>query len=413
MIFHTIYDLSDNNIYNLQTELKNINVSEEVIDYMADKFRFKRYYIKNLDFRAANILKQESLSCGSDAAISYKTYTMNPEKTDVLLCASIVQLKKISDKLLKQPFKLRELGKDLKYLIETKDFNPIKIGKLEIRPENRCYIMGIINVTPDSFYSGSRYCDSGVNLKELEKAVLKMIENKVDIIDIGGESTRPSSDPVPLEEEIKRVIPAIELIRKLTDIPISIDTYKAKVAELAIEKGADLINDISALLMDENMVDVVKESGKPVVLMHMKGTPKNMQQNPNYENLIDEVYQFFKSRIEFCIEKGINEDNIIIDPGIGFGKRYKDNLVLTKYLGAFKTLKKPILYAASRKSFIGKALSETDEPVLPEERLFGSLAAHLIASNTAAIIRVHDFKETIDMEILRRKINEVDRFEHN
>lgn len=413
MIFHTIYDLSDNNIYNLQAELKNINVSEEVIAYMADKFRYKRYYIKNLDFRAANILKQEALSCGSDAAISYKTYTMNPEKTDVLLCASLVQLKKISDKLLKQPFKLKELGKDLKYLIETEDFNPIKIGKLEIRPENRCYIMGIINVTPDSFYSGSRYGDSGVNLKELEKAVLKMIENKVDIIDIGGESTRPSSDPVPLEEEIKRVIPAIELIRKLTDIPISIDTYKAKVAELAIEKGADLINDISALLMDEKMVDVVKESGKPVVLMHMKGKPKNMQQNPTYENLIDEIYQFFRSRIEFCIEKGINENNIIIDPGIGFGKRYKDNLVLTKYLGAFKTLKKPILYAASRKSFIGKALSETDEPVLPEERLFGSLAAHLIASNTATIIRVHDVKETLDMEILRRKINEVDRFEHN
>jgi len=411
MIYHTIYDLSDKNLYSLQAELSNIEVSKEVIDYMASKFTFKRFYIKNLDYRAANILKQEALSCDIDAAISYKTYTMNPDKTDILLCGSIAQLIKISEKLRNQPFKLKELGIDLKYLIETKDFNPIKIGKCEIKPDDRCYIMGIINVTPDSFYSGSRYVSSNIDLASIEKTVEQMIENNVDIIDIGGESTRPASEPVSEEEEIKRIVPAIELVRKLTDIPISIDTYKAKVAQIAIEKGADLINDISALSMDQNMVKVVKESRKPVVLMHMKGTPKNMQQNPSYENLIDEIYQFFRSKINFCIENGINEDNIIIDPGIGFGKRYKDNLALTKYIGAFKTLKRPILYAASRKSFIGRALSETEEPVKPEDRLYGSLAANLIASNFANILRVHDFKETRQMEILKEKIYEVNRFE--
>lgn len=411
MIYHTIYDLSDKNLYSLQAELSNIEVSKEVIDYMASKFTFKRFYIKNLDYRAANILKQEALSCDMDAAISYKTYTMNPNKTDVLICGSIVQFKKVADKLMNQPFKLKELGKDIKYLVETKDFNSLEIGKCKIKPDDRCYIMAIINVTPDSFYTNSRYISSKIDLKSIEKTVELMIENKVDIIDVGGESTRPGSEPVTTEEEIKRILPVIELIRKLTDIPISIDTYKAKVAEIAIEKGADLINDISALSMDENMVKVVKESGKPVVLMHMKGTPKNMQLNPTYENLIDEIYQFFKSRISFCIENGIDEDNIIIDPGIGFGKRYKDNLILTKYLGAFKTLKKPILYAASRKSFIGKALSKTEEPVNPEDRLYGSLAVHLLASNFATILRVHDFKETIQMETLRKKIYEVDRFE--
>ncbi|MFN3411716.1 MAG: dihydropteroate synthase, partial [Exilispira sp.] len=269
MIYHTIYDLSDQNFYPLSCELSNIGVSKEVIDYMSGKFTYKRFYIKNLDFRAANILKQEALSCGTDAAISYKTYTMNPDKTDVLLCGSLAQLEKISMKLLKQPFKLKELGLDIKYLINSADFNPIKIGKLEIKPEMKAVIMAIINVTPDSFYSGSR-----VELKSLERIVIDMIENNVDIIDIGGESTRPSSDPVDEDEEIKRVIPAIEFIRKMSNIPISVDTYKSKVAELAIEKGADLINDISALTMDQNMVKVVKESGKPVVLMHMKGRPK-------------------------------------------------------------------------------------------------------------------------------------------
>ncbi|MFN3411531.1 MAG: dihydropteroate synthase, partial [Exilispira sp.] len=160
----------------------------------------------------------------------------------------------------------------------------------------------------------------------------------------------------------------------------------------------------------------VKESGKPVVFMHKKGIPKDMQQNPYYENLIDEVFQFFKNRINFCIENEIDEDKIIIDPGIGFGKRYCDNLILTKYLGVFKTLKKPILYAGSRKSFIGKAISEiskNNEIVPPEGRLYGSLAAHFLASNVAKILRVHDYEQTRQMEILRQKIYEVNRFECN
>ncbi len=407
MIFHDIYDLSDENIFNLKEELLNVQVSEEVVDYLATKFTFKRFYIKNLDFRAANILKQEALSLSLDAAISYKTYTMSPEKTDVLLAGNLTQFFKISEKLKKQPFKLKELGNDIEYLISTKDFNELNVGKIIIKPDKSCKIMAILNITPDSFYCGSR-----VDMKTLEDRVIDLINAKVDIIDIGGESTRPNSDPVSEEEEIKRVIPAIELIRKMTDIPVSIDTYKSRVAELAIEKGADLINDISALTMDKNMVKVVKQSNKPVILMHMKGTPKNMQQNPSYDNLIDEVYRYFKERIQYCVENEVDEGKIIIDPGIGFGKRYKDNLVLTKYLGLFKTLKKPILYGASRKSFIGIALGKDNNPLPPEQRLYGSLAVHFYASNVASIIRVHDYNETLQMERLRKKVNEVDRFEH-
>ncbi len=422
MIYHDIYDLSDYNFYNIRDELYNIEVSKEVIDYMASKFTYKRFYIKSIDHRAANILKQEALSIGMDAAISYKTYTLIPLKTDILLAGSIVQILRLAEKLMKQPFKLKQLGQDLKYIIETDDFSQIKIGKTLLTPKDKVKIMAVINITPDSFYIGSR-----VDIKSLENVVKDMIEAKVDIIDIGGESTRPGSDPVSLEEEINRVIPAIEIIRKITDIPISIDTYKSKVAALAVEMGADIINDISALTMDKDMVKVVKESGKPVVLMHMKGTPKEMQKNPSYENLIDEIYQFFKNRIQFCIENQIDENKIILDPGIGFGKRYKDNLILTKYLGAFKTLKKPLLYAASRKSFIGIALGENlgnntsintgniaSGNILPaEERLYGSLAAHLIASNCASIIRVHDYTEMKQMEILRKEIYGVNRFEHN
>jgi dihydropteroate synthase len=407
MLYHKIYDLSDDVNFDIKAEISHIGTGEEVVDYLKHKATFKRFYVRELDHRAANILKQEALSVGCDTAISYKTYTLQPEKSDVLIFGTEVQLKKLSEKLLKQPFKLKNLGMDLSFILNSGVFEPMKIGELSLIPEKMPYIMSVLNVTPDSFYSGSR-----VNEAELEEKVKAMIEAKVDIIDIGGESTRPYASVVSEEEELKRVLPAIEAIRKISSIPISIDTNKANVAKKAIEAGADCINDISALRMDPHMVEVAIEYKKPVILMHMKGEPKNMQQNPSYENVVDEVYDFFKERMEFCVENGINEKNIILDVGIGFGKRYKDNLALSRNFKYFTSFKKPVVYAASRKTFVGVALKNAKDPLPPEKRLYGSLAAHFMLANNAAILRVHDFEQIMDMIKVKKEIDGVDRFEH-
>lgn len=248
-------------------------------------------------------------------------------------------------------------------------------------------VMGILNATPDSFFSGSRVQD--VNLA-LNKA-LKMIEDGADILDIGGESTRPGSEPVGVDEEIKRVVPIIEAIRKENkDILISIDTYRAETAKMAIEAGADIINDISAMTFDAHMVKVIKKYNVPVVLMHIKGTPKNMQQNPHYDNVLKEVKDYFIERIEYAKENGVGSDKIILDPGIGFGKTYEHNMELIKNIDYFDDLNLPVLLAVSRKSSIGIALGN----VPPEERLEGTIAVTCYASmKNVDIVRVHDVLE--------------------
>jgi len=213
----------------------------------------------------------------------------------------------------------------------------------------------------------------------------------VDIIDIGGESTRPGSDRISEEEELNRVVPAVEIVRKNFDVVISVDTYKAKVAEEALKNGAEMVNDVSALRFDPAMMDVLKTYKPAVVLMHMKGEPKTMQENPYYEDVVKEILYFFKERIEKLQQIGL-EDKVIIDPGIGFGKRLVDNLEIIRRISEFNSLKKPLLVGASRKSFIGQVLGNLP----PEERLYGTLAvtAYCVL-NGVDIVRVHDVKENL------------------
>ena len=250
----------------------------------------------------------------------------------------------------------------------------------------RTAVMGIVNVTPDSFSDGGRYFDS-------EKAIahgIVLADQGVDIIDIGGESTRPGARPVSAREEIERVLPVIRGLRRVVSTPVSIDTYKAEVARAALDEGADMVNDISALRFDPAMVSLVAVAKLPVVLMHMQGTPQTMQQRPHYHNVVEEVKEFLRSRIRFALEAGVNADQIIIDPGIGFGKELDDNLALLRGLPTFASLGQPILVGPSRKTFVGKLLD-----VGPEERLEGSLAAAVAAVLAgASIIRTHDVKET-------------------
>jgi len=248
----------------------------------------------------------------------------------------------------------------------------------------RTALVGIVNVTPDSFSDGGRYFD-------LEKAIahgVDLVREGADVIDVGGESTRPGARPVSAREEMERVLPVIRGLRRAVSVPISVDTYKADVARAALDEGADMVNDISALRLDPGMASLVAAEKVPVVLMHMQGTPQTMQQRPQYRDVVEEVKEFLQSRIRFALEGGVEPGRIIIDPGIGFGKELEHNLALLRGLPILASLSQPILVAPSRKTFIGKILG-----VSPEERLEGSLAAAVAAVLAGAnMIRTHDVK---------------------
>ena len=249
--------------------------------------------------------------------------------------------------------------------------------------------MGIINATPDSFYPGSRK----QAVVEAALAAQAMVGDGVDIIDIGGESTRPGSDPVECEQEMERVIPVIEAVRDFTDIPISIDTRRALVAESALDAGADIINDISALRDDETMGVLAAERQCPVVLMHIRGTPRTMQGDPSYHDPVSEVVEELRSRVEVAVKHGINPDMLILDPGIGFGKRLDDNLLLLRHIRRIGDVGCPVLVGVSRKSFIDKLLG-----VPVAERLAASLAAEAYTiMQGVEIIRIHDVRESVHL----------------
>lgn len=262
--------------------------------------------------------------------------------------------------------------------------------------KKRSLIMGILNVTPDSFSDGGDYYEKNLAVEH----ALKMVNQGADIIDIGGESTRPFSEPVSFDEEISRVIPVIEGIRKNSDVCISIDTTKSQVALAALESGASFINDISAMETDPAMVNVALKFDCPIVLMHMKGKPKNMQDNPLYKSLINDIKNYLLERVNFAISKGVDSKKIIIDPGIGFGKTVENNFEIINNLEQFVEMKLPVLLGASRKSFIGVTLN------LPEkERMEGSIATNIIGLQKGAkIFRVHDVVETNRAMVIANKI---------
>ena len=275
--------------------------------------------------------------------------------------------------------------------MDISDFNNWLTSK-----EKKSLVMGILNVTPDSFSDGGLYFDT-------QKAInhaLSMIEDGADIIDIGGESTRPFSDPVSLEDELSRVIPVIEELRKKTDTVISIDTTKSVVAKEACLVGADIINDISGMLFDEKMMDVAKHIGCPIVLMHIKGNPKTMQENPTYDNVISEIKCHLLDRVDYIIENGIDRKNIILDPGIGFGKTVENNFEILNRLDELTSIGYPFLIGASNKSFIGKTLN-IDE----NDRLQGTIVANTIALQKGCkIFRVHNVKEAKRCLLIANKI---------
>ena len=246
-------------------------------------------------------------------------------------------------------------------------------------------IMGVVNVTPDSFYDGGSYLEKDRALRQAEK----LAEQGADIIDIGGESSRPGAEAVDIDAELKRVIPVVEALTGRIKVPLSIDTRKSQVARQALASGASIINDVSALRADREMAGVIKAYEVPVVLMHMRGAPRDMQANPHYNDVVTEIKEFFRQRIEWAGARGIKKDNIIIDPGIGFGKLLEHNLEILKRLAEFQELGCPILIGPSRKSFVGEILGNS-----PRERIWGTAASVAVGALMGArIIRVHDVKQ--------------------
>jgi len=300
----------------------------------------------------------------------------------------------------------------------------IKHNKGCLEVGERTLVMGILNVTPDSFYDGGRYDD----LESALNHARKMIEDGADIIDVGGESTRPGSSHVTADEELRRVIPVIKELSRETDKPISIDTYKAEVADKAIEAGAQIVNDISGLQADNEMVRVVAANNTPIIIMHIKGQPHDFPKDPIYDDLISEIILFFKKKIDFAVKSGIAENNIIIDPGIGFGKTPLHNLEILKRLSELKCLNRPVMIGTSRKSFISSMLRLSEPARLrphsllaqassggrsggeeglskDNSQLVGTLVTLVIAIMKGVnIVRVHDVKEAVQVTKMCRAI---------
>lgn len=367
--------------------MEKIGVDPAGVRIMAPKQAHFNLKLEGLTPAQANILKQDMLSIGGEAAVARGAASCSVDSTGAIVSGTLRQFEDLIGKLLCQPMGLKELAEGMKKAIGNmgRKVYEVKGSPRPLTIGPKTLIMGILNVTPDSFSDGGRFLDPR---RALERA-LEMASEGADWIDVGGESTRPGAEPVEAAEEIKRVVPVISGLAK-EGLIVSVDTMKAAVAEAAIDAGAAIVNDVSALSFDPAMAETVSRRAVPVILMHMRGTPKTMQLDTAYTDLMSEVYGFLHERIEFAASKGIDPESVIIDPGLGFGKSVEGNLEILARLREFKSLGRPILVGPSRKSFIGKTLGTADTG----ERLAGTLAASALAvSNGAAVLRVHDVKE--------------------
>lgn len=365
----------------LENELDLIGFDKTYLHKAVEKFKYKNIKIFALSIPQANILKQTALSVGADCAVHRETITCKVDKTDVILGGSFSQLRKIAQKLRKQPFKLSKLADLIEQNIDFK-LKPIQI-KAKVFDFTKPYIVGVLNLTTDSFSDGGEFLD----FADAQKHLLQLIEDGADIIDIGAESTKPFSTSVSAEIQLERILPILEFIKANNiETPISIDTRSAEVAQKCIEAGADIINDVSGFEFDIQMVETVAELGVPVVIQHSKGLPEDMQVNPTYENLMDEIFFELKKKTDFAIEKGIKPENIIIDAGIGFGKTKEHNLEIIRRVGELAALNYPIMLGVSRKSFLSMPNATN------EEKDIFTLALNAALFEKVNFIRVHNIK---------------------
>lgn len=371
-----------------RVELERVGSDPMGIKLMASKELFRNLKVTNLSVPAANIIKQDMIAVAGEAAVSKGVVSAKVEYTDCILSGTLKQFRGLVKRLAIQPYGLSDTAKAIEAALGNFDRETYKLKGVSRSWDisARALVMGVLNVTPDSFSDGGRYKDA----TEAVNFGLKMVADGADIIDVGGESTRPGSEGVSIDEELRRIELVVEGLVK-GGVAVSIDTTKAEVARRAIELGAEIVNDVSAMTLDSKMADVISESGAGIILMHMRGTPDTMQADTDYKDLMGEIYGYLNERIEYAAGKAIARDKIIVDPGIGFGKSAEANCEIIRRLREFRTLGVPVMLGASRKSFMSVAGEYKDAG----SRVMPSVGAAVVGfMNGATILRVHDVKET-------------------
>ena len=373
--------------------MASIGAHPASLPIFAHKSEIVPYKLLGVRTPAANILKQEMLAAGGDAVVPTGCIVNADKYVNVVLLGTLKQYKLVLKKLeLMQYFGLKQVAVELQEAVAAA-LEPAALRTTladgRVLTYDKMCVMGILNITPDSFYEGSRVSA----LADVVARAGQMLEQGAQVLDIGGESTRPGSDSVDGDEERRRVLPVIEALRReYPEAVLSVDTYRADTAEAALSVGADIINDISAMEADARMADVVVRSKAPIILMHMRGTPKNMQQNCQYQDVVQEVAVYLAQRAQLLREQGVGADKIILDPGIGFAKDVEQNLRLMRDLHVLTSFGYPVLLAASRKSTIGAVLGG----IPAAERLEGTIATSLQAVYAGAqMVRVHDVQANV------------------
>lgn len=408
---HNIRVLCLSNDVDIIREMQSINAEDAGIRHMLPKARHYLVKLEAVRRPIVHILKETFLSNGGDATVSRDMITAASDKSDVLLSGTRKQFQRSLLALREQGFGCNKLAAEIEAAIRHFDSTPnlpnshsitdLRISSMFGQIGARTLVMGILNVTPDSFSDGGKFADYNAAVAHARE----MVEDGADIIDIGGESTRPGSDAVSANEEIDRIVPVIQELAGSVNVPISVDTTKAEVARAALDSGALIINDVSAATLDPDMRFVIAEKRCPAILQHIKGTPKDMQDNAHYDDLMGEICDFLRKRIDAVVDAGADERMLIIDPGFGFAKTVAHNLELLQRLRELKSIGRPIMVGVSRKATIGRVLGG-----LPtEERMEGTAAAVAISiANGADIVRVHDVREMVRVArmsdaIIRRK----------
>lgn len=388
----------------LRYEMEHLGVYKPSVAILLGKGKITPLKILHVRTPAANIIKQEMLAAGGDCATPGTAITCAVSHVDILLLGNQKHYKTLLYKLKQMPyFEIPEIAAELERFLTPEPKRTLLADGRMLRYDSM-KVMGIINVTPDSFYAGSRKNNIDAVVEQAEQ----MLAEGASILDIGGESTRPGSDPVTAEEEKERVLPVLVAVKKkFPQSIISVDTYRATLAKEALQCGGDIINDISAMTADVAMLDVVTETKAPIILMHRKGTSKDMQQQCEYKNVVQEVTEYLLGRAALLAERKVGADKIILDPGIGFAKNDEQNLRLIQNLNALTENGYPVLMAASRKTTIGKVLG-AEQVLPPEERLEGTLAVTAAAVYAGAnLVRVHDVKENVRLIRMLEAIRKV------
>ncbi|WP_347712254.1 dihydropteroate synthase [uncultured Fretibacterium sp.] len=399
-----VYPLSAAKSRDLETIARHIGADPRSLRYFQPKRRVRHFFAPRVDYRAAAFVKQELLARGGDAIVARHVIDGRTELSDILMMGTDGQLAALLQKLRSMDcWGLKSLRTALAESLQNDDVVewalPLPGGRtLTLNRTTR--IMGILNLTPDSFHAPSRVADEAELLHRAEA----MLSAGADILDLGAESTRPGSAPTPESEELERLLPRLSAVRRaFPEAVLSVDTYKGNVASAAADAGADIINDVGGFGLDGSMLPCAARTGLPYVLSHIQGTPATMQDSPSYDDLLTEIQLYFQEKMHEAELAGMSRDRIILDPGLGFGKRGEDNLLILKELESFRSLGRPLLIGHSRKGFTGAVTRAADAA----GRLQGTTAISALLEGRAQILRVHDVEQNHQAMLMARAIREV------